>query len=134
MSGYLIDTNIWSFLQQRKYPKLEARFAKCSPDQLYLSAIVRGELEVGFEKGDKRIERRISLDKIIKATQHLSVSPAVAVMYAKVRADLETKGTPIGGNDTWIAAEALHHHLVLITDNIREFERVAGLRVENWAE
>jgi tRNA(fMet)-specific endonuclease VapC len=134
MSSYLIDTNIWSFLQQRKYPSLQARFAKCSPDQLYLSAIVRGELEVGFEKGDKRMERRISLDKIIGATQQLSISPAVAVMYAKVRASLEKAGTPIGGNDTWIAAEALHHNLTLITDNIREFERVAGLRVENWTE
>jgi tRNA(fMet)-specific endonuclease VapC len=134
MDGYLIDTNIWSFLQQRKYPQLEARFAKCSPDQLYLSVIVRGELEVGFEKGDMRIERRRSLDKIISSTQHLTVNPAVAVMYAKIRASLEKAGTPIGGNDTWIAAEALHHNLVLITDNICEFERVAGLRVENWTE
>jgi tRNA(fMet)-specific endonuclease VapC len=134
MNGYLIDTNIWSFLQQRKYPQLEARFATCSPDQLYLSVIVRGELEVGFEKGDKRIERRRSLDKIIATAQHLILNPAVAVMYAKIRASLEKAGTPIGGNDTWIAAEALHHNLVLITDNIREFERVAGLRVENWTE
>ncbi len=134
MSGYLIDTNIWSFLQQRKYPKLDTRFAKCSPDQLYLSAIVRGELEVGFEKGDKRIERRISLDKIIRVAQHLIVNPAVAVMYAKVRAELEKAGVPIGGNDTWIAAEAMHYNLTLITDNVREFERVAGLRVENWTE
>ena len=134
MNGYLIDTNIWSFLQQRKYPQLEARFAQCSPDQLYLSVIVRGELEVGFEKGDKRVERRRSLDKIISTTQHLIVNPAVAVMYAKIRTSLEKAGTPIGGNDTWIAAEALHHNLTLITDNIREFERVPGLRVENWTE
>jgi tRNA(fMet)-specific endonuclease VapC len=134
ISGYLVDTNIWSFLQQRKYPQLQARFAKCSPDQLYLSAIVRGELEVGFEKGDKRIERRISLDNITRLTKHLKVDVDVAVMYAKVRASLEKAGTPIGGNDTWIAAEAMHHNLVLITDNIREFERVAGLQVENWME
>ena len=134
MSGYLIDTNIWSCLQQRKYPQLQARFAKCSPEQLHLSAIVRCELQLVFEKRDKRTERRISLDSIIRVTKHLSVDAAVAVMYAKVRASLEKAGTPIGGNDTWIAAEALHHNLTLITDNIREFERVVGLRVENWTE
>ena len=83
---------------------------------------------------NKRTERRISLDSIIRVTKHLSVDAAVAVMYAKVRASLKKAGTPIGGNDTWIAAEALHHNLVLITDNIREFERVDGLRVENWTE
>lgn len=134
MIGYLIDTNIWSYLQRRSHPLLEARMLDCTASQLYLSTIVRGELEVGYLKGDRREHRRDNLNQIIASTQHLVIDQAVALTYAKLRTSLELAGTPIGRNDTWIAAEALHHNLTLITDNIREFERVAGLRVENWTE
>ena len=48
------------------------------------------------------------------------------------RSELEQAGTPIGPNDTWIAAEAVYHQLVLVTDNTREFARVSGLLLENW--
>ena len=56
----------------------------------------------------------------------------MAETYAQLRTSLETAGTPIGPNDTWIAAEALHHRLVMVTDNVGEFSRVPKLRVENW--
>ena len=55
-------------------------------------------------------------------------------MREQLRAELETAGTPINPNDTWIAAEALHHKLILVTDNMREFERVPKLNVENWLQ
>jgi tRNA(fMet)-specific endonuclease VapC len=83
-------------------------------------------------KGDKREHRRNNLNHIIASTQHLVIDQSEAVTYAKLRTSLELAGTPLGGNDTWIVAEALHHNLVLITDNSHEFDRVAGLRVENW--
>jgi tRNA(fMet)-specific endonuclease VapC len=62
----------------------------------------------------------------------LTINSRIADTYSQLRAQLELAGTPIGPNDTWIAAEALHHKLVLVTDNVREFSRVPGLRVENW--
>jgi tRNA(fMet)-specific endonuclease VapC len=62
----------------------------------------------------------------------LTITSRVADSYGQLRAQLEAAGTPIGPNDTWIAAEALHHKLVLVTDNVREFSRVPGLPVENW--
>ncbi len=132
MTGYLIDTNIWSFLQRRSHPKLTARFAKLNPDQLFLSPVVRGELETGYLKGDRMPQRRQALDLIIATTQHLSINQETAVRYALLRTQLEQAGTPIGRNDTWIAAEALHHKLIVVTDNVGEFERVKGLKVENW--
>jgi predicted nucleic acid-binding protein len=64
----------------------------------------------------------------------LTINSRVADTYAHLRAQLEQAGTPTGPNDTWIAAEALHHKLVLVTDNTREFSRVPGLQVENWLE
>ncbi len=132
MTGYLIDTNIWSFLLRRSSPKLTARFAKLSPDQLFLSPVVRGELEVGYLKGDRMPQRRQALDLIIATAQPLSIDQDTAVRYAQLRTQLEQAGTPIGRNDTWIAAEALHLKLVVVTDNSSEFDRVKGLKVENW--
>ncbi len=132
MTSYLIDTNIWSFLLRRSRPKLTGRFAKLESGQLFLSPIVRGELETGYLKGDKLPQRRQALDLIVAMTQSMLIDQDVAVRYAQLRTDLEKAGTPIGRNDTWIAAEALHHGFTLVTDNADEFKRVKGLKVENW--
>lgn len=132
MSAYLIDTNIWSFLLRRSHPALSARFAKLKSEQVFLSPIVRGELETGYLKGDKLPQRRQALDLIVSSTQPLAINHDVAVRYAQLRTELEQAGTPIGRNDTWIAAEALHHKLVVVTDNVGEFARAKGLKVENW--
>jgi len=129
---YLIDTNIWSHLQRRTSKKLVAHFANLAAGQTFLSPIVLGEMETGFLKGDRAPQRRAALDQIISSCQLLTVNRHIALEYARLRAQLEQAGTPVGTNDTWIAAEALHHKLVLVTDNVSEFSRVPGLKVENW--
>lgn len=129
---YLIDTNIWSHLQRRTTKTLIAHFAKLVAGQTFLSPIVLGEMETGFLKGDRAPHRRAALDQIIGSCQILTVNRHVAMEYAKLRAQLEQAGTPIGPNDTWIAAEAMHHKLVLVSGNVREFSHVPGLKVENW--
>lgn len=129
---YLIDTNIWSHLQRRTTIGLTQRFAKLLMGQTFLSPIVLGEMETGFLKGDRAPQRRAALDQIIASSRLLIINQPVAQAYAKLRAQLELVGTPIGPNDTWIAAEALHHKMVLVTDNLREFQRVPKLQVENW--
>lgn len=131
-SHYLIDTNIWSHLQRRTTIGLMQRFAKLVMGQTFLSPIVLGEMETGFLKGDRAPQRRAALDQIIGLSQLLTINKQVSGVYAQLRSQLELAGTPIGPNDTWIAAEALHHNLVLVTDNVREFERVPKLKVENW--
>ncbi len=132
LQHYLIDTNIWSHLQRRTTAALVTRFAELTPGQTFLSPVVLGEMETGFLKGDRAPYRRMALDQIIHSCQMLTVNRHVAIEYARLRAQLEQLGTPIGPNDNWIAAEALHHKLILVTDNVREFSRVPGLRVENW--
>ena len=130
--AYLIDTNIWSFLQRRSSDQLLQRFAKLTSEQVFLSPVVRGELETGYLKGDRAPARRVAIDYIVQSTQHLTIDQDEALRYAKLRTALETAGTPIGRNDTWIAAEALHHGLTIVTDNTQEFKRVPKLKVENW--
>ncbi len=129
---YLIDTNIWSALIRRASPALVERFARLQFSQIFLSPIVLGELQVGYYKGDRTPKRWQVIEHITANAQLLPLDGGVSAAYAQLRAELEQAGTPIGPNDTWIAAEALHHKLVLVTDNTREFVRVKGLKLENW--
>ena len=129
---YLIDTNIWSALVRRSSPEVVQRFLALTPEQLVLSPIVLGELEVGYYKGDRSPKRRQALEHISANTQLLALDGGTSLAYGQIRSALEAAGTPIGPNDTWIAAQALHHQLVLVTDNTREFARVPGLLLENW--
>lgn len=132
MPRYLLDTNIWSALIRRSSVPLLERFAACTSHQLLLSPIVWGELQLGYFKGDMTPKRKQVIVQIASATSALSVDAQVATVYAQLRAHLEITGTPIGPNDTWIAAEALHHKLIVVTDNVGEFSRVPKLKVENW--
>ncbi|NJS35868.1 MAG: type II toxin-antitoxin system VapC family toxin [Brachymonas sp.] len=93
---------------------------------------MRRELETDYLKGDKHPQRRQALDLIIATAQPLIIDQEVAMRYAHLRTQLEQTGTPISRNDTWITAEALHHKLTVVTDNVAEFGRVKGLKVENW--
>ena len=132
MNRYIIDTNIWSALLRGNTPALYERFVRLTPQQVFMSSVVYGELELGFQKGDQTAKRRQALDGLLDLSTHLVIDVEVAKTYAQVRAVLEAQGTPIGRNDTWIAAEGLHHQLIVVTDNTKEFERVAQLKLENW--
>jgi tRNA(fMet)-specific endonuclease VapC len=129
---YLIDTNIWSALIRRASPALVERFSRLQFSRVFLSPIVLGELQGGYYKGDRTPKRWQVIEHITANAQLLPLDGGVSAAYAQLRAELEQAGTPIGPNDTWIAAEALHHKLVLVTDNTREFVRVKGLKLENW--
>lgn len=129
---YLLDTNIWSALIRRNNTGLVKRFEVLERNQIALSPIVLGELQVGYYKGDRTPKRLAVIDLIRANSELLVINSRVSDHYAQLRTHLEAAGTPIGPNDTWIAAEALHHKLVLVTDNVREFSRVPGLQVENW--
>ncbi len=131
---YLLDTNIWSALIRRSSQPLIEKFRECTPNQLVLSPIVWGELQLGYFKGDKTPKRKQVIEHIASMVSMLAIDAQVATAYAKLRAQLEHAGTPIGPNDTWIAAEVLHHQLTLVTDNVREFARVPHLKLENWLE
>jgi tRNA(fMet)-specific endonuclease VapC len=129
---YLLDTNIWSALIRRSSTGLVSRFEALEPGRIVLSPIVLGELQLGYYKGDRTPKRQAVIDTIRLHSELLTIDSRVSDTYAQLRAQLELAGTPIGPNDTWIAAEALHHKLVLVTNNTREFERVPGLKMENW--
>jgi tRNA(fMet)-specific endonuclease VapC len=74
------------------------------------------------------------LEKLTEIIQVIPVTPEVSRVYGAIRAALSVKGERIGSNDLWIAAHALALNLTLVTNNEREFKRVAGLKIENWTK
>ena len=130
---YLLDTNILSSLVRTPAGLVAQRIEAIGETQVYTSVIVAAELRFGVErKGSERLSRQIEGMLAL-----LSVEPWQVPhdrIYAELRARLEKAGTPIGGNDLLIAAQALADGSVLVTDNTREFQRVSGLPVENWLQ
>lgn len=131
MLRYMLDTNICIYVIRRRPPELRPRFNSLA-DQLCISAVAAGELIYGAEKSSRPVE---NLEIVEAFTARLAVLPfaeRAAAHYGQIRAALERDGKPIGPHDTMIAAHARSEGLVLVTNNLREFQRVPGLRAENW--
>ena len=132
MAGlHLLDTNIL-IAALKGSPKVRQRLEDMPLSALRLSAIVLGELEFGAEKSAQGERNRARLEALARRLPLVGIDHDTTRRYAQVRALLERQGTPIGANDTWIAAQALAIDAMLVTDNEREFSRVPGLRLENW--
>jgi tRNA(fMet)-specific endonuclease VapC len=132
MPRYLLDTNICIYIKNHRPAEVLARFSKLPQGKVTMSAITYGELCFGAEKSTKSKESRRILDQLIALIPVLPLDKVVSVHYGKVREHLQASGNPIGNNDLWIAAHALASKLILVTNNVVEFERVPGLRIENW--
>lgn len=131
--AYLLDTNIF-IAAMKAHPAVRRRLEHIPAEALILSPVVLGELETGVEKSTRVEHNRAQLSTIVAGLELAPLDAATSRSYARIRAALERQGTPIGANDLWIAAQAMVLDAILITDNVREFSRVEGLRVENWLE
>jgi tRNA(fMet)-specific endonuclease VapC len=128
---YLLDTNI-VIAALKGHEAIRDRLERIPMDSLLVSSIVLGELEFGAEKSAYAERNRQRLAELVRRLPLIGVDASAAVHFGRLRADLERQGTPIGANDLCIAAQAVCAEATLVTDNEREFRRVAGLRVENW--
>jgi len=128
---YMLDTNIISDLLKNPSGKAAGRVLHLAPDTICTTVIVAGELRYGAaKKASVNLNRRIA--QFLDAIPVLPLDAACADVYGSIRATLEEKGLPIGGNDLWIAAHALASNMTLVTHNVGEFKRVKGLKVEDW--
>jgi tRNA(fMet)-specific endonuclease VapC len=130
--GFLLDTNACVDYLTGRYPKVVARIQGSSPEGLFLSSVVVAELRYGADHSARRRTNHSRIDALIEEIEALDFDLRAAATYGRVRAHLEAGGTPIGPNDMLIAAHALSRGLTVVTDNVVEFRRVKGLRVENW--
>ncbi|MBI2900882.1 MAG: type II toxin-antitoxin system VapC family toxin [Planctomycetes bacterium] len=130
---HLLDTNICSYLMRRKPPAVVDRLQALGPARVAVSVVTALELREGAELSPHPTEYHRRVDVFLTGIRPLPLPVDAAAVGGRLRAALRRKGTPIGDLDVLIAAHALALGLVLVTNNVREFARVPGLRVENWA-
>ncbi len=128
----LLDTNACIALLNGSSESLVARVARSSPVDLAISAVTEAELVFGAHRSAQPAKNLRLLARFLEPLPSLPFGSRAAEHYGRIRADLAARGTPIGANDLLIAATALAHDLTVVTRNTREFERVVGLRVEDW--
>ncbi len=126
----MLDTNTASWLLKGQ-PNVAARLAATMPESICLSAVTEAELLYGVAKRPEEKKLRAAVDELLAAIDVLPWTSATARRYATIRADLERRGRPLGALDLMIAAHALEHDAMLVT-NDRAFEAVPWLRVEDW--
>jgi tRNA(fMet)-specific endonuclease VapC len=134
VARFLLDSNICIYAARRKSAQLQSRFAKLKHGEALLSVITYGELQFGAAKSQQSVVALAALRELITLIPVQPLPIDAGIEYGKIRARLEARGEPIGGNDLWIAAHARVAGLVLVTNNEREFGRVPGLKLQNWAE
>jgi tRNA(fMet)-specific endonuclease VapC len=129
--NYLLDTDTVSALVNGS-PNALASFAAHVEKGIGISVITQGEIMFGLSKRMPSAAKKARIDFFLEQLSMLPLDESVAPRYGSIRAALENDGQPIGMNDTWIAAHALSLGATLVTNNVREFKRVKGLKVENW--
>lgn len=131
---YMLDTNIISYLLRGRHPALEERLRQHPVDAVCMSAVTRAELRYGLARRPDAARLAREVERLLQGVAALPWDDAAADAYGIVRATLEGRGQPIGALDTMIAVHALVTDTTLVTNNLNEFRRVPGLRVENWTD
>jgi len=133
MTAYMLDTDICSYAMKESNPKLLHKLHSVPVSAVCISAITQSELMYGVAVSPRPIKDREALEFFLQHVQVFDYPASAAEIYGQIRGDLKSRGIMIGPNDLLIAAHARALGLTLITNNIREFKRVQGLKVENWA-
>lgn len=128
---YLLDTNtiIYFF---KGMGNISKNLFNISPKDIFIPSIVVYELEVGIAKSNDSQKRQEQLKRLLSQINIMDFTQKEAVQGAKIRADLEKKGTPIGSIDVLIAGCAKANNLVLVSRNTKEFQRVENLQIVDW--
>ena len=130
---YMLDTNICIFAIKKRPANVLSHLQAHKPAEICISSITYAELCYGVEKSQAQARNRLALTLFLSAINILPFDENAALEYGRVRAALEQNGTPIGPLDTQIAAHAKALGMTLVTNNTREFQRVDGLTIEDWA-
>jgi tRNA(fMet)-specific endonuclease VapC len=130
---YMLDTNIVSALIRQPDGRAQTQLSLVGEASVCVSAVVASELRFGaVRKNSERLARQV--EDVLTRLLVVAYDDLASTVYGKLRTRLEERGTLIGSNDLFIAAHARSLDLTLVTDNIREFSRVDGLKLENWIE
>jgi len=131
MLEYMLDTNICIYVIKNRPVALRERFDQLA-EALCISVITLGELLYGVEKSARRTENLQAVEQFAARLEVVPFSPRAAAHFGQIRAELAKLGTLCGAYDMLIGAHARSEGLMLVTNNVREFQRIPGLLVVNW--
>jgi tRNA(fMet)-specific endonuclease VapC len=134
MIKYMLDTNICIYIIKKKPTDVIERFRQTPISQIGISSITLSELEYGVAKSSKPDQNQFALAQFLAPMEILPYDDEAAQQYGRLRALLEKQGTPIGSLDMLIAAHVLSINCILVTNNEKEFNRVANLKIDNWVK
>jgi tRNA(fMet)-specific endonuclease VapC len=129
---YMLDTDTCAFILRRSSPTLLARIQSVPLVQQTISMVTLAELLYGVQVSTRRRENRAAVDALVLHLMVMEWSRGAAEHYAEIRADLKKRGQLIGSNDLMIAAHARSLGATVVTNNVKDFRRVKGLKFENW--
>ena len=129
----MLDTNIIVYAKNRRSERVVNMLLQHKPRDICISMITMAELEYGVYKSSRPAANRLALITFLSGFQIVPFDANAAREYGDIRTSLEKRGVVISGNDMLIAAQARALGSILVTNNQREFERIEGLEVENWA-
>jgi len=131
---YLLDTNICIYIIKKKPLEVLSKLKKKSKNDIYISSITVAELEYGVEKSQFPEKNKIALVEFLSIFIILNFDDKDAAAFGKIKTKLEKIGKIIGPMDLLLASQATSKKLILVSNNTKEFERVEGLQIENWAQ
>ncbi len=131
---YYLDTNICIYFLKGMNENIRRRLLEKHPDDIRICSIVKAELLYGAEKSIKKEENLKNIEEFLFPFQIIPFGENDSNSYSRIRAELEKEGRIIGPNDLLIASTVLENDGILITNNVKEFERVKNLKIENWTE
>jgi tRNA(fMet)-specific endonuclease VapC len=131
MLRYMLDTDTCIHLMKDRPPKLEERFVRLGP-HLCLSSISLAELYFGAEKSSRREKNIEAIESFTASVPAQAFSEGAAARYGQIRVALEKAGRLAGNLDMMIGAHAAAEGLIVVTNNLREFSRMPGVRTETW--
>lgn len=133
MSGsYMLDTDTCVFILRRSSPKLLQRIQQVPLQVQVISVVTLAELLYGVQMSNRKRANRTAVDALVRHLTVIDWSRDAAQHYAQIRAQLNKRGQMIGSNDLLISAQARSLGAVVVTNNVKDFGRVKGLKVENW--
>jgi tRNA(fMet)-specific endonuclease VapC len=132
MLKYMLDTNIVIYTMKNKPPQVRTLFKK-HDGQMCISSVTLGELIFGAERSAIPEKNLSAIESFIARIEVEFFDIKGATHFGQIKAELTQRGTPIGPYDTMIAGHARSLGMILVTNNLKEFERIEGLRLENWA-
>jgi tRNA(fMet)-specific endonuclease VapC len=129
---FMLDTNICIYIIKKNPPQAAERVRALSPFEIGISSVTLAELEYGVAKSSRPERNKEALASFLAPLEIASFDDFAAIHYGEIRAHLEKSGLSIGAMDLMIASHARSLDVILVSNNPREFQRVPGLKIENW--